>query len=81
VPTRPLPNDPFFEHLKSQAKRLLAGVRAGEAALAHYKLADAQITVARSYGLASWPKLKRLMAELGFELSALSRNTALHQVA
>jgi len=64
-----LPGDPSLEHLKSQAKTLLAGTRAGdEAALrwvreyhpdppAQLKLADAQLVVARAYGFPSWPKL------------------------
>ncbi len=48
---RPLPASPDLRHLKDQAKDLL---RAGGAK----SLADAQFTVARSYGFASWPKLK-----------------------
>lgn len=93
MPTRPLPNDPSFEHLKSQAKRLLNGVRAGEAmpiaavrefhphadsALAEFKLADAQLVIARSYGIASWPKLKRLMEEVERQLFDPPEPTAIH---
>lgn len=48
---RALPERPNLRHLKDQAKELL---RAGRAA----KLAEAQFEVARSYGFASWPKLK-----------------------
>ena len=64
-----LPGDPSLEHLKSQAKTLLAGGAqatsrrcAGCASttpirLRELKLADAQLVVARAYGFASWPKL------------------------
>jgi ankyrin repeat protein len=64
-----LPGDASLEHLKNQAKTLLAGARAGDPAAlrwvrAHHpdppaalKLADAQLVVARAYGFASWPKL------------------------
>ena len=48
---RPLPDNPDLRHLKDQARDLLA---AGAAA----SLADAQFRVARSYGFASWPRLK-----------------------
>lgn len=79
MPICPLPNDPSFEHLKGQAKRLLKEVGASNplalavvrefhpraaAALAEFKLADAQLVVARGYGLPSWPKLKLLLAEV-----------------
>src|SRR5271155_1795787 len=50
-PPRPLPDRPNLRHLKDQAKDLL---RAGGADT----LADAQFTIARTYGFASWPKLK-----------------------
>ncbi len=49
--TRPLPDRPNLRHLKDQAKDLL---KAGAAA----SIADAQFTIARLYGFASWPKLK-----------------------
>jgi ankyrin repeat protein len=79
MPTRQLPNDPSFENLRKQAKRLLAGLRAGEtAALAqvrefhprreqaavHFALADAQLVIARSYGFPSWAKLKQHLADI-----------------
>src|SRR5271157_4442483 len=48
---RPLPERPNLRHLKDQAKDLLKG---GEAE----SLTDAQFKIARSYGFASWPKLK-----------------------
>src|SRR5580700_6615528 len=48
---RPLPDRPDLRHLKDQAKDLF---RSGEA----QSLTDAQFKIARSYGFASWPKLK-----------------------
>jgi len=48
---RPLPDRPNLRHLKDQAKALL---KAGQAAT----LAAAQFQIARSYGFASWPRLK-----------------------
>ena len=50
-PSRPLPDRPNLRHLKNQARDLL---KAGAAA----SIAEAQFTVARLYGFASWPKLK-----------------------
>ena len=64
-----LPGDASLEHLKNQAKTLLAGARTGDPAALRWlrayhpdppaalKLADAQLVVARAYGFASWPKL------------------------
>lgn len=68
---RQLPVRPNLEQLKHQAKDLLRAIRAGEPeAVAemrkHHpkppdpsaaKLADAQVALAHSYGLASWPRL------------------------
>ena len=48
---RPLPDRPNLRHLKDEAK---ARLRAGEAS----SLSAAQFQVARTYGFASWPKLK-----------------------
>jgi ankyrin repeat protein len=48
---RSLPDHPSLRHLKDQAKDLL---RSGAAE----SLTHAQLTVAREYGFASWPKLK-----------------------
>jgi Ankyrin repeats (many copies)/Ankyrin repeat len=48
---RSLPERPNLRHLKDQAKDLL---KAGDAA----SLSEAQFKIARSYGFASWPKLK-----------------------
>ncbi len=68
---RTLPGKPNLDQLKKQAKDLLSAFRAGEPAAiaevrAHYaapqtealQLSDAQLVIARSYGFASWPKLK-----------------------
>ena len=70
-PTRSLPERPNLPQLKRQAKELLKTFLAGEADAfaevnAHYHeadassfaLHDAQLVLARSYGLESWPKLK-----------------------
>ncbi len=71
MPDRHLPVRPRLDHLKQQAKDLLRGVRLREeAALAEFqrnhprppigaaaKMADAQLALARSYGLPSWARL------------------------
>jgi hypothetical protein len=49
--SHPLPDRPNLRHLKDQAKDL---VKTGAAA----SITDAQFTIARLYGFASWPKLK-----------------------
>lgn len=68
---RHLPVRPNLDQLKHQAKDLLRAVKAGAAAataelLKHHpeklvpseaQLADAQLALARSYGLPSWPRL------------------------
>jgi hypothetical protein len=68
---RHFPVRPNLDQLKHQAKDLLRAIRAGdEAALAEFrkhhpknvdpssaKLADAQLALARAYGLPSWPRL------------------------
>ena len=79
MPTRPLPNDPSLEHLWKQAKRLRNAVRAGDRealtqvaefhpapdrASQGFSLADAQLVTARSYGFASWSKLKQHFHEI-----------------
>lgn len=73
MPTTRLPSDPSFENLRKQAKALRDRVRSGDAeavarvkefhprgesATADFALSDAQLVVARSYGFASWPRLK-----------------------
>lgn len=56
--TRPaLPARPNLEHLRGQAKKLLAELAANARAGEKPKLADAQLAVAREAGFASWPKL------------------------
>jgi ankyrin repeat protein len=73
-PSRQLPERPNLEHLKKQAKRLLAAYRQGDAEVvaevaqferdpdpAHFALADAQRVLARTYGFASWRKLKEYL--------------------
>ena len=79
MPIRPLPNDPSLEHLRKQAKRLRNAVRAGDAdaraqvaefhpranqAIARFSLTDARLVMARSYGFASWTKLKQHLTEI-----------------
>jgi hypothetical protein len=68
---RKLPVRPDLDQLKHQAKDLLRDIRRGESSAAaelqnHHperiepgsaKLADAQLVLARSYGIASWPRL------------------------
>lgn len=72
--SRSLPRRPSLEHLRGEARKLQRAVRAGEPdalaladefhpRFAHraaegFRLSDAQLTVARSYGYPSWPKLK-----------------------
>jgi ankyrin repeat protein len=71
LPVRVLPARPNLDHLKRQAKELLAAFRAGDPAAtaevrAHYRGADpatfalhlAQLVLARAYGFDSWPNLK-----------------------
>jgi hypothetical protein len=71
VPDRHFPVRPNLDQLRHQAKDLLRALRAGEAdAVAEFarnhpaappanevKLADAQLALARAYGIASWPRL------------------------
>ena len=53
--SRDLPPNPSLEHLKKQAKALLAKLRQANA---DATLVDAQHALAREYGFPSWPKLK-----------------------
>jgi hypothetical protein len=53
--SRQLPSRPNLDHLRSQAKELLASSRALHPS---WQLADAQFALARGYGFASWPALK-----------------------
>jgi hypothetical protein len=54
---RPLPERPDLRHLKDQAKALLKASGA-------LSLTDAQFQIARSYGFASWPRLKAYVESL-----------------
>jgi hypothetical protein len=56
--SRQLPQKPNLGYLKKQAKALLRSMRQG-------KLADAQHTLAKEYGFASWAKLKSHVEALG----------------
>ena len=69
--SRNLPPHPNLEHLKKQAKDLLQDLKQQNPAL---KLADAQHTLAREYGFASWPKLKAYIESLPRPVD--SRSTA-----
>jgi ankyrin repeat protein len=74
----PLPSQPNLEKQKNAAKALMLAYCRGEAdarervAALHphapepeqFKLADAQLVVARGYGFDSWPKLKRKIEAL-----------------
>ena len=71
MPDRHFPVRPNLRHLKREAKRLLRAVRGGDPdAVIGFRrnhpespeprtaiLADAQLALARSYGIASWPRL------------------------
>ncbi len=79
-PNQSLPIRPHLEHLKKQAKDLLARAQAGQSeAVARFvehvrrfnlqsdratlTLSEAQHTLAREYGFASWPLLKKEVLE------------------
>jgi hypothetical protein len=53
---RPLPERPSLEYLKNEAKELLAALRTQTP---EARLAQAQHALARQYGFASWPRLRR----------------------
>jgi hypothetical protein len=71
MPERHVPVHPDLDQLRHQAKDLLKAIRRGDAtaigelqrkhprapAPATARLADAQLALARSYGVASWPRL------------------------
>src|SRR5579883_2430237 len=73
TPTSTLPDRPSLDHLKRQARDLLAAVRTSDPdALARVRpffppgtpigLNQAQLVIAREYGFDSWPKLKTYIA-------------------
>lgn len=84
---RHLPTHPSLDQLKHQAKELLQQTRAGaqEATvrfrdhhphsgnLESIKLSDAQLVIAREYGFASWPKLKRHIEDLAAVEARIAR--------
>jgi len=72
VMKRELPPEPNLEQLKNQAKDLLKAHKAADPdaiqrvqestpgkSIAKLRLSDAQLVIAREYGFASWPKLKK----------------------
>lgn len=79
APTRTLPARPNLEHLRKQAKQLLAAYRARDGATvveverfdrnadpANFALADAQRVLARAYGFSSWIELKNHVEGMNF---------------
>jgi hypothetical protein len=78
MPAVPLPERPSLEQLKKQAKLLQRAVRSGHpkavalvaehqpngAVTGTFSLDEAQFVLARSYGFASWPKLRQHVAAL-----------------
>src|SRR5215472_10775926 len=70
---RKLPDHPDVDHLRGEARALQRRVRSGHLAALDtvralhpaaaeptaFRLADAQLVVARGYGFASWPRLRR----------------------
>jgi len=79
MPARPLPNNPSLEHLRKDARRLRNAVLASDAdalgqvqefhpranqAISRFALADAYLVTARTYGFASWTKLKQHLVEI-----------------
>jgi ankyrin repeat protein len=73
--TLSLPHQPNLEQLRKQARELQRGVRSGDAAafavagldrpVAGFALAQAQTTIARRYGFASWARLRRHVEAIG----------------
>src|SRR5499425_1416323 len=77
MPSRPIPPRPSLEFDRKQARALLEAVRRGDAdaeerfrshhprfrdgAIVRPALYDAQLVVAREYGVASWPRWKQLV--------------------
>lgn len=79
MPTCLLPDEPSFEHLRREARRLHRQVHAGDAealaavrefhpraesALARFLLSDAQLATARGYGFTSWAAIKQHLARI-----------------
>lgn len=86
--TRSLPDPSNLEQLKKQAKDLLKAFRDGDSdalqefsdghprqvSAADAKLTDAQLTLSRSYGFESWPKLRKEVAGRQLRSAIWSRN-------
>ncbi|NEE01945.1 phosphotransferase enzyme family protein [Phytoactinopolyspora halotolerans] len=72
-----LPDNPNLDHLRRQAKDLLAGLRDSHPDVS---LADAQASLARQYGFRTWTDLKaevdRLRGQADIADSALTRSVA-----
>ena len=60
--SRDLPARPNLEYLKNEAKDCLGDLRRADP---RAQLADAQHALARDYGFASWPELKRARGVAG----------------
>jgi len=59
-----LPARPNLEHLRSQAKKLLVKLKDSGTLPDGFRLADAQLQIARESGFASWPALARYVQDL-----------------
>ncbi len=79
MPVKPLPENANLEHLKNQAKDLREAYAAGDSQAvqrvrefhprfpdaSEFKLSDAQLSLAREYGFASWPRLRHRVEHAG----------------
>ncbi len=86
MPSRPIPPRPSLEFDRKQARALLEAVRRGDAdagerfrahhprfragGIAQPALHDAQLVIAREYGVASWPRWKQLVETRQLEARA-----------
>jgi hypothetical protein len=91
-----LPDAPSMEHLKTQARRLLASFNRQDPAaiqriatfhatslapdVTRLKLADAQLVVAREHGFASWQKLKRHVEGLANTIDSTTSTRKFRQI-
>ncbi len=94
MPTASLPDNPDRDNLRRQARDLQRAVRAGDPAAAArvarhhpggapvdpaaFPLSVAQLVVAREYGFASWPRLRRyldVVAEHGWDSAVAAART------
>jgi ankyrin repeat protein len=58
VPTKPLPPRPHLDHFRREARARQRAAAPGDPAA---RLSGAQFLVAREYGFASWPRLRRYL--------------------